>query len=190
MAVVTDAQEPLHPLTVDDYHRMIEAGILTEDDRVELLDGALFEMSSEGPPHAVVVSRLNWWLARGLPEDRRHTVRVGSPVTLRPLSEPQPDLAVVDAADSTWQAHPERAHLLIEVAMTSLRKDRVRKARIYAEHGVPRYWIVDLVHLCVHVHTEPGPDGYASIETVEPPASLDPGCCGLPPIDLGELLAS
>ena len=189
MAVVTDALEPLHPLTVEDYHRMIEAGILTEDDRVELLDGALFEMSPEGPSHAEVVARLNRWLVRGLPDDSQ-IVRTGSPITLRPLSEPQPDFAVVDASESTWHAHPERAHLLVEVSKTSLRKDRVRKARIYAEHGVPRYWIVDLVHLCVLVHTDPGPEGYGSVVTVSPPALLDPGTCGLPPVDLGAILAA
>jgi Uma2 family endonuclease len=135
------------------------------------------------------VARLNRWLVRGLPGDA-HTVRIGSPVTMRPLSEPQPDFAVVDAGDSTWTAHPERAHLLVEVSMSSLRKDRVRKARIYAEHSIPRYWIVDLVHLCVLVHTDPGPEGYGSVETVRPPALLDPGTCGLPPVDLGALLAA
>lgn len=131
VAVLTDAQEALHLLTVEDYHRMLEAEILTEEDRCELLDGALFEMSGEGPPHASVVARLARWLIEGTPGEE-WAVRIGSPVTLPPWSEPQPDLAVVDAKDSNFRSHPGRAHLLIEVSQTSLRKDRVRKARIYA----------------------------------------------------------
>lgn len=189
MAIVTDANEPLHALTVDDYHRMIEVGILTEDDKVELLEGAIFQMSPEGPPHAAVIARLNRWLARGLPDDAQ-IVRVSAPITLRPHSEPEPDLVVADVGDSTFKTHPERAHLVIEVAKTSRRKDRVRKARIYAQAGLPRYWIVDLVDLCVHVHREPGPVGYASIEAVAPQGLLDPQTCGLPPLDLAALFAA
>jgi Uma2 family endonuclease len=188
VAVLTDAQELIHPLTVEDYHRMIEAGIFDEDDRVELLDGALIEMSPEGPPHAEVIARLARWLIEGTDGDE-WAVRVGSPVTLPPISEPQPDFAVVPRADSNFRSHPGEAQLVVEVAMTSLRKDRVRKARIYAEAGLPRYWIVDLVHGNVIVHGSPAPDGYRELAVVEPPALLDPDCCGLPPLDLGALFA-
>jgi Uma2 family endonuclease len=189
MAIATDADEPLHVLTVDDYHRMIEVGILGEDDQVELLEGALIAMSPEGPSHAATVDRLAWWSIRGLPEERSQTVRLGAPVTLPPHSEPQPGLAVVDAADSNFSSHPGSAHLVIEVAKTSLSKDRVRKARIYAEAGLPLYWIVDLRHRSVIVHRHPTPDGYREIRTVEPPAMLDPGICDLPPLDLAALFA-
>lgn len=188
MAVVTDANESLHALTVEDYHRMIEVGILTEDDRVELLEGSIFLMSPEGPPHAAVIARLNRWLARGLPDDAQ-IVRVQSPITLRPHSEPEPDLVVADISESTFRTHPERPHLVIEVAKTSRRKDRVRKARIYGQAGLPRYWIVDLVDLCVHVHTDPGKTGYETVEVVHPPDLLDPQACGLPPLDLAALFS-
>lgn len=188
MAIVTDANEPLHALTVEDYHRMIEAEILTEDDKVELLEGAIFQMSPEGPPHAAVIGRLTQWLVRGLPDDAQ-IVRVQSPITLRPHSEPEPDLVVADVSESTFRTHPERPHLVVEVAKTSRRKDRVRKARIYAQAGLQRFWIVDLVDLCVHVHTDPGEEGYASIATVHPPGLLDPQTCGLPPLDLAALFA-
>lgn len=131
----------------------------------------------------------NRWLARGLPDDAQ-IVRVQSPITLRPMSEPEPDLVVADVGDSTFKTHPERAHLVIEVAKTSRRKDRVRKARIYAQAGLPRYWIVDLVDLCVHVHGDPTPDGYALVEAVPQSGRLDPATCELPPLDLGALFAA
>jgi Uma2 family endonuclease len=189
MAVMTDAQEPLHLLSVDEYHRMIEVGILTDEDKVELLDGAIFEMSPEGPPHALVIARLARFVIAALLDDPSLLVRVGSPVTLRPRSEPEPDIAVVDTADATWRAHPQRAHLLIEVAHSSLRKDRTRKARIYATAGVPEYWVVDLGGLCVHVHRAPSAERYVTVETVRPPQALKAQALELPPLALDELLS-
>lgn len=85
--------------------------------------------------------------------------------------------------------HPERAHLVVEVSRSWLRKDRVRKARIYARAGRPRYWIVDLVGLCIHVHEQPAGDAYDAVRTVRPPAVLDPGTCGLAPVDLAALFS-
>jgi Uma2 family endonuclease len=189
MAVMTDAQEPLHLLSVEDYHRMIEVGILTDEDKVELLDGAIFEMSPEGPPHALVIARLARFLIGALLDDPSLLVRIGSPVTLPPRSEPQPDFAVVDTADATWRAHPERAHLLVEVAHSSLRKDRTRKARIYATAGIPEYWIVDLIGLCVHVHREPSGESYAAVATVRAPQAVQAQAVALPPLSLDELLS-
>jgi Uma2 family endonuclease len=74
--------------------------------------------------------------------------------------------------------------------MTSLRKDRIRKARIYARSGVPEYWTFDLVNVCVHVHRDPAGDAYTSIETFYPPAELKTLSLPLPPVPLGELLSS
>ena len=187
VALITDAQEPLHPLSVENYHRMIEAGILTEDDRVELLEGAVIEMSPEGPPHSVVIDRLNWFITRALPAEG-YMVRVQHPMTLPPRSEPEPDLAIVDAAASSWSAHPASALLVIEVAQASLRKDRERKSRIYASAGIPEYWVADLVDLCVHVHREPHGQAYASIDMRRPPDELQPATVKLPPLSLAELL--
>jgi Uma2 family endonuclease len=186
VTVLTEAAEPLHLLTVEDYHRMIQAGILTEEDKVELLDGALMAVVPEGAAHAEVASRLARWLIPSI-DDPGLKVRIGSPVTFPPFSEPEPDLAVIDAADASFVAHPERAHLLIEVSHTSLLKDRDRKARIYAEAEIPRYWIVDLIHLTVIVHLDPSPNGYRSIRTYAPPEALDPDLFGIPPLDLEAL---
>jgi Uma2 family endonuclease len=175
----------LHPLTVDDYHRMIEVGVLTEDHRVELLDGAIIDMSPEGPDHAAVIDRLVRFFARCL--DDSLIVRCQHPLTFQPVSEPEPDVAVVDLAASNWRSHPDSAYLVIEVAKTSLRKDRADKARIYATHGIPEYWVIDLRRLCAYVHLDPRGDGYGEVHTVEPPAALRPTAVVTPELPLGDL---
>jgi Uma2 family endonuclease len=178
----------LHPLSVDDYHRMIEAGVLTEDDRVELLDGVIVDMSPEGPDHSAVIARLNRFLVRGI-DDPALLVRCQHPITLVPQSEPEPDLAVVDEAASTRSSHPAFAHLVVEVANKSLRVDRSRKARIYAAAGIPEYWIVDLRHPGVHVHLEPRDGAYRTLHTVEPPDPLRSASVELPELSLVDLFA-
>jgi len=188
VALVTDAQEPLHRLSVEDYHRMIEVGILTEDDRVELLEGAIIEMSPEGPPHSAVLARLTRHVVRGLDDDSL-IARIANPMVVPPSSVPEPDVAVVDAASSTFQTHPGSAHLAIEVAYSSRRKDLERKARVYASAGVREYWVVDLVELAVHVHLTPHDLGYAVRHTVAPPALLRATHVRLPALSLADLFA-
>jgi Uma2 family endonuclease len=188
VGLVTDAQEPLHLLSVGDYHRMIDAGILGEEDRVELLEGAIIEMTPEGPAHSTVIARLNRFIARAL-DDPSLLLRVQSPLTFEPRSEPEPDLVVVDAAASTMRAHPTGGHLVIEVAKTSLRKDRERKARIYATAGVSEYWVFDLVNWCVHVHGDPRDGAYTAIHSVQPPDQLQASALELPTVPLAEILA-
>lgn len=185
VAVLTEDQEPIASLTVENYARMIEVGIVDFQDPIELLDGVIIEMTPEGERHVLVVSRLARWLNRGL-EDERRIIRIAAPLTLPPTSQPEPDLALADLADS-FGAHPTSAHLVIEVSQTSLRKDRDRKARIYAEAEIPQCWIVDLVHEAVVVHLDPSPVGYRAIKTYTPADSLDPGLFGIPPLDLAAL---
>lgn len=182
------ASEPLHPLSVDDYHRMIEAGILGEDDRVELLEGVLVEKMTEGPAHAEVIWRLARHLILAFAGRDDLKVRTGNPVTLPPRSEPEPDLAVVDAADATFTAHPSRAHLVIEVSSSSRRIDRGRKLAIYARAGIPGYWIVDPVESVIEVHRQPTGDLYAEVERHPAGATVAPAALEVPPIDVGALL--
>ena len=184
MATVPAAGEAVHALSVDDYHRMVEVGILDESDRVELVEGILFEMSPEGPAHADVIARLARWLTLGLAVRDDLLVRVQSPVTIAPSSEPEPDLAVVHAAESTRSAHPVRPLFVIEVAQTSLGFDRGRKAGLYAAAAVPEYWIVDLVARAVHRHCEPSPAGYRLVERVTAPATVSPERLSVGPLEL------
>ncbi len=142
-------------LSVDEYHRMIEAGILDEDERLELLEGVIVAMSPQDEPHAWPIQRLTRILTRVLGDE--YDLRVQLPLTLGRSNEPEPDLAVVRAGPRTKGRHPRTALLVIEVAKDSLRKDRTLKAALYARFRVPEYWIVNIEAENVEVFTEPRP---------------------------------
>src|SRR5207247_3212709 len=131
--------------TVDEYYRMAETGILAEDDRVELLDGEIVEMSPIGPRHAATVTRLDHLFNRLVGD--RAIVRAQNPVRLDGYSEPEPDIALVTPRADFYRAEhptPRDILLIVEVADTSLRYDRHTKLPGYARAGVPEAWLVDL----------------------------------------------
>ena len=151
-----------HLFTVDEFARMGEAGVFAEDDRVELIDGEIREMTPIGPTHAVVVNLLAELLITRLAG--RAYVSIQNPVRLDRHTEPQPDLAVARRRlDAYASRHPEAGDLLlvIEVADSSLRYDRVEKVPRYGGAGIPETWLVDLAAEAVAVYTDPGRDGYA-----------------------------
>jgi len=141
-------------ITVDEYHRMIDAGILDEDERVQLIDGTLVAMTPQGRPHAFAIMRLTRLLARALSDD--FEVLPQLPLTLGDDNEPEPDLAVVRAEDvASTTRHPGTALLVIEVAGDSLRFDRRTKLAVYARAGIPEYWIVNLEDATIEVYRDP-----------------------------------
>jgi Uma2 family endonuclease len=143
--------------SVDEYHKLIELGFLTEDDDLELLDGYLVHKMSRNPPHDATIQKAMKRLFRALPPD--WDLRVQSAVTLSE-SEPEPDLAVVRGDENRYLAHhpgPADIGLVIEVAEATLAGDRADKGRIYAEAAIPCYWIINLVDGQVEVYT--GPSG-------------------------------
>ncbi len=149
---------PLRRLTVDEYHRMINAGIFDEDERVELIDGLLIQMTPQRRPHARVIQRLNRALVRQLGDD--YAVLPQLPLTLADDAEPEPDLAVVSAAEAaSHEHHPRTASLVIEVAHGLLGFDRASKATLYARSGIPEYWIVNVKDECVEVYRDPDVNG-------------------------------
>lgn len=161
-----------------EYHRMVEVGLLQDDDRVELLDGEIVEMSPPGPPHSAVITRANSLLLRIFGE--AFYVRVQLPVALDKYSEPQPDFAVIRVQDLDDEEHPATALLVLEVSDSSLRYDRVRKSRAYARAGIPEYWIVNLRERQLEVQRDPDAaagayrerfvlDSEAEIEPLEAP---------------------
>ena len=162
------AQAPLH-LTVYQYHQLVATGLLSEDDRVELIEGRLVAMQPIGSRHANTTARLNRMLVRAAGD--RAIVWVGNPVELSDDSEPQPDLALLKAGPGEYAAalpRPADTLLLIEVADSTLRYDRTVKMRLYARHGVPEYWLVDVDRLQVTVFLDPGEEGYrAETEVAE-----------------------
>jgi len=150
------------PLTVEQYHGMLAAGILVEGEPIELLDGLLVRKSrGEGmtihPQHALVVNKLNMLLVAPVGVMGCH-VRVQNPVTLPPLDEHEPDLALVKGLPADFaDRHPGPADVtcVIEVAGTSLERDRTIKQRIYAAAGIPQYVIANLIHSRVEVFEKP-----------------------------------
>lgn len=153
--------ERILPLRRAQFDRMVEAGIF-DDQRVELLRGVLVEMSPQGAPHADVSALLTELLIRALPTTAQ--VRCHLPFAASDVSEPEPDVAVYPAR-RFGDDHPARAHLIVEVSDSSLRKDRGLKSEIYAEASVPEYWVVDLVHGTVEVRTEPVDGHYTRMTT-------------------------
>jgi Uma2 family endonuclease len=146
--------EPQRRLSVEDYHRMIEAGVFDEDERLELLEGVIVEMSPQRPRHAEVISRL--CDPRFVTVGPEFLVRSQLPLTLGPESEPEPDVAVVHRNPKGYAAnHPTSAFLVVEVSGDSLRKDRVAKAAIYAHAGIGEYVIANLADECLEVHRDP-----------------------------------
>jgi Uma2 family endonuclease len=165
----------LAPLTVEKYHRMIDAGILGEDDRVELLEGLLVELTRQGHRHAKFISRFNAAVARVI--DPAYRVRIQLPLTLPPYGEPEPDIAIVTVEeDEAPGRHPNTAVLVVEVASESIRKDRLVKSRVYARAGVPEYWIANVDEQCVEVHADPdtSAERYLSHEVVRTGEELAP----------------
>ncbi len=154
--------------TVDEYHRMAEAGILHEDDRVELIEGEIVEMSPIGRRHQACVDRLTHWLVPAL--RGRAIVRVQGSVRLSDISAPQPDVLLLRPRQdfyATVDPGSDDVVLAIEVADTSLRYDQGIKVPLYARHGIPEVWVVDLAEERVLVYREPDPGvGYRAVEVL------------------------
>jgi Uma2 family endonuclease len=149
--------EPVWRLTVSQYHDMIQHGILTEDDPVELLEGWLIQKMSKNPPHRVSTRRARERLSRALPAG--WYVDAQEPITTLD-SEPEPDVIVVRGdSDDYADRHPSPGDvaLVVEVADASLHRDRTIKKRAYARAGIALYWIVNLIDRRVEVYS--GPSG-------------------------------
>ncbi len=140
--------EVIRPLRRVEYEKLARLGAF-EDERIELLDGEMVAMSPIGLPHDSAVQKLNELLILAL--HGRASVRCQSSFAASELSQPQPDFTVVQRADYDDE-HPSAAHLIIEVAESSLSKDRGRKLRLYATCQVPEYWVVNLVERCIEVY--------------------------------------
>jgi len=166
--------------TRQEYDRLVELGVLHEDEPIELIAGELIVAEPKGSPHETAV---------GLTEEALRdafgphwVVRVGAPVALDNESEPEPDLAVVPGRWRDYrEAHPSRPALVVEVAESSLTFDRNVKGSLYARAGVPDYWIVNLVDRALEVHRAPIRDAaapfgwrYSSVRVLGPDAGEFP----------------
>jgi Uma2 family endonuclease len=150
--------------TVDEYHRMAEAGIFHPDERVELIEGEIVEMSPIGPRHAgCVINATRLFITR---LGDRIVLSPQNPVVIRPRSEPQPDLLLLRPRTISYSREhptPEDVALAVEVADTTVRFDRVVKARLYARARIAEFWLLLPNDMTVEIHRAPGPDGYGRV---------------------------
>jgi Uma2 family endonuclease len=170
----------LHRLSVEDVFRMSETGVLGPEDRVELIDGVLFDVSPAGPEHAAIVSWLNRHLVIGC---------AGSEVRVRDTllvagGFVSPDVIVVEPVPR--DRLPSTAVLAVEVSVTSLRRDTAKALR-YARAGVGEYWLVDVAARTVTVHQEPTADGYRRVVLHDDRAVVSPPA-GAPPVAVEDML--
>ena len=154
--------------TIEEYDRMAEAGVLSPEDRVELIEGEIVEMSPIGTPHAGVVNRLNYVLSSRL--GTRAVVQIQNPVALPPVvSVPQPDVALLRPRPDFYaksRPAPGDVLLVIEVMDTSADYDRRVKLGLYAQAGIVETWLVDLGANAVEVYRRPAGDRYQEARTV------------------------
>lgn len=179
--MAVQAERPHRLFTVGEYHRMADAGIFGPEERVELIDGEIIQMSPIGPRHAGCVINLNRVLVTRLGD--RAVISPQNPVVIRPRSEPQPDMLVLRSRVVSYsRAHPtpEDVLLAVEVGDTtghggpttqdpqtpSARFDRIVKARLYARARIAEYWLVDVGHERVDVFRGPGGEAYADTSQV------------------------
>lgn len=154
--------------TVSEYHRMAEAGILGEDDSVELINGQLYVMSPIGSQHAACVRRLSRLFFQHTGPDA--LVSVQNPIFIDPDSEPEPDVALLKPRDDDYAARhprPEEVLLVVEVAGSSLTFDQKTKLPVYARAGIPEVWIVALDEDRLYVYRQPEAGRYAEPTTVD-----------------------
>jgi Uma2 family endonuclease len=157
-------QPTRYRFSVDEYYKMAEAGILSEDDRVELIEGEIVEMAPIGIRHALCVDNLTRFFGLLLTGEAR--VRVQNPIRLTPDSEVQPDVTLLRLRDySKDQQHPgpEDVLLVVEVSDTTLSWDRREKVPLYARAGIAEVWIVNLPQDRIEVYSEPEAGTYKTL---------------------------
>lgn len=177
-----------HRWTAAEYRKLVEAGVFAEDDRIELIEGELIEMAPIGEEHAGQVNLLGNEFSYRL--YGRVVVAVQNPIALSEYSDPQPDIALLRWRPDFYRRQRHGPHdvlLIVEVAETSVRYDREVKLPLYARHGIPESWLIDLRRPCLEIHRDPTPEGYQAV-TVHRSGSVAPASLPEAAIDVARLL--
>lgn len=154
----------LRTWNVQEYEKIIELGILTEEDKVELLNGNIVRTSPVGNAHAAHVDRIEEWIKDQI--DKKAIVRVQGPIVVNEISNLEPDIAVLKRRADFYLNEAPKAQdtlLIVEVADSSLAKDRAIKGPIYAKGGIAEYWIINLNDQQVEVYHEPKDEIYTRV---------------------------
>lgn len=177
-----------------EYGRLVEMGVFDSDERLELLDGLLVVREPQGVPHAAATRLVLAALRRAFGEG--WLIEAQFPIALDDDSEPEPDVCVVPGGPRDYQdAHPSRPVLIVEVAESSLRKDRAHKAGLYARAGIADFWIVNLVDRVLEVHRDPAPSpaalygwSYRTVTILQTPETIAPLAAPTARIAVSDLL--
>ncbi|HYW18747.1 MAG TPA: Uma2 family endonuclease [Nodularia sp. (in: cyanobacteria)] len=171
----TETTLPLRLWTVEEYHRMAEAGIFGVDERVELLEGKIIWMIAKGTAHRLAVGRTDYLLKNRL--GNRAWVSIQNLIKLNERSEPEPDIAVVKVDDLDYADHhptTSEVYLIIEVADSSLKLDCETKEKAYSQAGITDYWVLDVTSRQLHVFREPTQEGYKNQVILAEDATISP----------------
>jgi Uma2 family endonuclease len=174
--------DSIHRLTTSIFNRMVATGAL-EGEPVELLEGLLVAVSPHGYEHARVIEELTARLASA-----RARLRMQLPLEVVPVSEPEPDLALIEQPPSRPR-HPQTLLLAVEVAVSSQQRDREVKGKLYAGSGVPTYWLVDVPARTIEVYSDPGRQGYGRCEIYGVGVTVPSPAEGVPDLDVARLFA-
>lgn len=173
--------------TVDEYYRMVDCGLIGEDERVELIEGEVLRLSPQNVPHASVTAFLNNALV--LRYGRTHLVRVQLPLQVSDHSEPEPDFSLVTKEAILGACrHPTSADLVVEVSDSSLEFDRLRKSRLYAQAGIPEYWVVNVREGSLEVYRRPQGPVYQEHQVLYPGDQVQPIAIAGEALPLSEFL--
>ena len=179
--------DELYRMSIDQYHRLADAGLEEDFPHCELIDGVLVRKDMKSPEHEDAIAWLLEWLMFNI-DRARFQVRVGTALTLAE-SEPEPDLVVISRATPRAR-HAVTAALAIEVSCSSLRRDLNRKAALYAEAGIGEYWVFDLHARRIVVHRAPRDGTYAEVHEARAGDRIAGIGAGLPELGVDDLLAA
>lgn len=191
MSAAATLYGPIRKITVEEFMRMVDLGMFGEDEKVELVDGVIVEVSPQGVRHSMCVSRVTKWLFSAAGSE--YTILVQQPVSLGTYSLREPDIAVVKGAPAEYDAagqHPGGSDvpLVIEVADSSVSDDTRRKHLLYAAAGIREFWVVNIPSRRLEIHTEPSAHGYGVIHIVDEFHTVAPGVFPEATIEVGKLL--
>ena len=188
MGLIGELASLKHRISVDAYRRMGAADVFAPQARVELIEGEIVDMAPIGSRHAGTLKHLARLLHDAL--GSRFVLSVQDPLVLGPDTELQPDLSVLRPRDDYYRSsHPTAADvlLLVEVSDSSMRYDRDVKIPLYARHGIPEVWLIDLEERRLHVHAQPHGDAYQSVAAFDRPGILRPEMLEGASVDLAGL---
>jgi Uma2 family endonuclease len=176
---------PRRRFTVAELERMTEAGILEEDERIELIGGEIVPMSPKGHQHEILKAALNMYWVPKLPAD----MALNTETTFRLSTDTylEPDFVFYPKSSGIRGLTAATARLVVEIADSSLGYDLGRKAALYAGFGIAELWVLDAVKLVAHIHRDPGQQGYRSVAAFRPDARLVPQALPGLAVALGEL---